>query len=321
MSECRECCDWDVVVIGGGPAGLTAAMYTARAGLRTLIAERYIPGGQVAITFQVENYPGFDEPIGGPELAERMHRQAVKFGAVVQTGDVDRVTRLDDRSWCVHLADKDASLSTHAVIVATGASHRKLGIPGEDIFWGRGLSCCGTCDGPIFRDKEIVVIGGGNTAAEESNYLIRFVKKITIVHRRDRMRATKVLVDRLKAMPDKINFRWNSLPLSINGKDHVESVTVKDVKTGKTADILCAGVFRFIGLVPNTGFVKGLVDMDEEGYILTERDQSTSAPGIFACGDAAKKPLRQIIIDCGEGATAAYAAGHYVQKLQGIAYE
>ena len=277
MTECRECCDWDVVVIGGGPAGLTAALYTARAGLRTLIAERYVPGGQVAITFMVENYPGFDVPIPGPELAERMHKQAVRFGAVVQTGDVDRVTRLNNQSWCVHLADKDASLSTHTVIVATGASHRKLGIPGEDIFWGRGLSCCGTCDGPIFRDKEIVVIGGGNTAAEESNYLTRFVKKITLVHRRDRMRATKVLVDRLKAMPEKIKFCWNSTPVRINGSNRVESVTVKNVNTGKTTDIPCAGVFRFIGLDPNTAFVKGLVTMDEEGYILTERDQSTSA--------------------------------------------
>ena len=300
---------------------MTAGMYAARAGLRTMIAERYIPGGQVAVTFMVENYPGFDEPIGGPELAERMRRQAEKFGAVVQTGDADKVTKLDEKTWCVHLADKDASLSTHAVIVATGASHRKLGIPGEDIFWGRGVSCCGTCDGPIFRDKEIVVIGGGNTAATESLYLTRFVKKITIVHRRDRMRATKVLVDQLKVMPEKIRFEWNSAPLSINGKERVESVTVKNVKTGKTKDIACAGVFRFIGLVPNTEFVKGIVEMDEEGYIVTQRDQSTSAAGIFACGDASKKPLRQIIIDCGEGALAAYAAGKYVERLKGTAYE
>ncbi len=267
---------------------MTAGLYAARAGLRTLIAERYIPGGQVAITYQIENYPGFDEPIGGAELAERMRKQAENFGALVQTGEVDKVKRLDEKTWCVHLADQDATLTTYSVIVATGASHRKLGIPGEDTFWGRGLSCCATCDGPIFRDKEVVVIGGGNTAATESLYLTRFVKKITIVHRRDRLRATKVLADRLKEMPEQIEFAWNAAPVSINGKAKVESVTVKDVKTGKKREIACGGVFRFIGLDPNTSFMKGVVEMDEAGYIVTERDQSTSAEGIFACGDAAQ---------------------------------
>ena len=195
------------------------------------------------------------------------------------------------------------------------------GIPGEDIFWGRGLSCCATCDGPIFRDKEIVVIGGGNTAATESHYLTRFVKKITLVHRRDRLRATKVLADRLTAMPEKISFCWDSVATSINGSEHVESVSVKNVKTGETHDIPCGGVFRFIGLDPNTDFVRKLVDTDEGGYILTDERMATSSPGIFACGDARRKPLRQIVISCGEAATAAYEASHYVEKLKGTAYE
>ena len=321
MTECHECCDWDIIIVGGGPAGLTAGIYAARSGLRTLIVERYIPGGQVAITNLVENYPGFNEPVPGPELADRMRKQAERFGAVIQTGEVDELKRLSDEVWCVHLVDKDAHLSAHAVIVAAGASHRKLGIPGEDIFWGRGLSCCATCDGPIFRDKEIVVIGGGNTAAQESHYLTRFAAKITLVHRRDRLRATKVLQDRLMAMPEKISFCWDSVAVSINGSAQVESVTVRNVKTDQTHDIPCAGVFRFIGLDPNTGFVKDLVETDDGGYIVTDRMTATSTPGIFACGDAAKKPLRQIVINCGEAATAAYAANHYVEKLKGTAYD
>ncbi len=314
-----ERCDWDLIIIGGGPAGLTAGIYAARSGLRTLIVERYIPGGQVAITNLVENYPGFDEPIPGAELAERMRKQAERFGASLRTGDVTKLTRTSNEVWTVPLGEDE--LSAHAIIIATGASHKELGIPGEDTFWGRGISICATCDGPIFRDKEIVVIGGGNTAAQESHYLTRFVKKITIVHRRDRLRATKILQDRLMEMPDKISFCWDSVATSINGTDHVESVTVRNVKTDEVHDIVCAGVFRFIGLDPNTDFVKELVDTDEQGYIVTDESMASSMPGIFACGDARKKPLRQIIISCGEAATAAYTASHYVETLKGTAYE
>jgi thioredoxin reductase (NADPH) len=289
--------------------------------MRTLIIERYVPGGQVALTNLIENFPGFVEPIAGPELSERMRKQAEHFGALIDTGDVDGIKRLDQGVWCVHLADKNAYLTTHTIIIATGASHRKLGIPGEEDFWGRGLSTCATCDGPIFRDKDIVVIGGGNTAAQESHYLTRFVRKITIVHRRDRMRATKVLQDRLLAMPDKITFRWNSVATGINGSDHVESVTVKDLKTGKTTDIPCAGVFLFIGLVPNTKFVKDLVETDEDGYIITDERMETSTPGLFAAGDVRKKSLRQVIVSCGEAAIAASAASEYVAELKGEAYK
>ena len=191
-----ECCDWDAIIVGGGPAGLTAGIYAARSGLRTLIVERLIPGGQVAITNLVENYPGFDEPVPGAELAERMRKQAERFGASLRAGEVTKLTRTSDEVWTVPVGRDE--LSAHALIIATGASHKKLGIPGEDTFWGRGISICATCDGPIFRDKEIVVIGGGNTAAQESHYLTRFVKKITIVHRRDRRVNKRVQGERTR---------------------------------------------------------------------------------------------------------------------------
>lgn len=314
-----EHCDWDLIIIGAGAAGLTAGIYAARDGLRTVIIERFITGGQVAVTSIVENYPGFDEPVNGAELAERMRKQAERFGATFQTGEATGLNRTSDNTWTVQVAEK--KLSAHAVIIATGASHKKLGIPGEDTFWGRGISCCATCDGPIFRDREVIVIGGGNTAVQESLHLRRFAKKITIVHRRDRLRASRILQDQLMETPDKVSFCWNSVATRINGTDHVESVTVRNVVTEEERDITCDGVFLFVGLEPNTAFAVGTVKTNDAGYVLTDETMTTSASGIYACGDARKRPLRQIVTACGEAAVAAYSANHYVGKLKGTAYE
>jgi thioredoxin reductase (NADPH) len=207
-----------------------------------------------------------------------------------------------------------------SVIISLGADWNKLGVPGEDEFRGMGVSYCATCDGPFFQDEAVVVVGGGDTAVEESTYLTKIVKKVTIVHRRDRLRATKVVQDRAFADP-KIEFIWDTIVESIGGKDGVETVMLRNVKTGQTSKLACTGVFIFVGTTPNTHFLKGVVEMDEKGYILTDEDMRTSVKGIFACGDARKKMLRQIVTACGEGATAAFAAQHFVHAVRGTSYD
>jgi thioredoxin reductase (NADPH) len=311
---------YDLAIIGGGPAGLSAGIYGARAGLSTVILEKLAPGGQVVTTDIVENYPGFTEPITGYELIEKMLGQATKFGVEIRSSEVTGINAPpgEDRKL---LSVGDGSISALAVIIATGARHRRLGIPGEDRFWGRGISCCATCDGMFYRDKHVVVVGGGDTAIKEAIFLTRFASEITLVHRRDRLRATKVLQDRIFAMSSKMEFAWKTVVKEILGEDNVQAVRLNSVDSGDESVLECDGVFIFVGFMPNTEFLRGSVELNERGYIITDEDMGTSVPGVFACGDARKKLLRQIVTACGEGATASYAAQMYVEDIKGTTYK
>lgn len=310
----------DVIIIGGGPAGLTAALYTARANLRTLLVQGASTVSQITITDLIENYPGFPEGINGFDLVERLKAQAAQFGVQVLTEDVtslQAVRRGEHPAWQVAAGGK-----THealAVILATGASWRKLGVPGEEGFIGRGVSFCATCDGPFYRNREVVVVGGGNTAIQEALFLTQFASKVTVVHRRNRLRATGILQDRAFAN-GKIAFAWNSTVQEILGKETVEAVRLRDVKTGDVREIPAEGVFLFVGLIPNTDLVVDIAERGPGGAIRVDRAMRTSAPGLFACGDCTDTPLRQVITACGDGAMAAYSAQLHVEDQKGTAY-
>ncbi|MFC1715511.1 thioredoxin-disulfide reductase [Candidatus Poribacteria bacterium] len=311
---------YDIAIIGGGPAGLTAGIYGARASLKTLILEKLSPGGQVVTTDVVENYPGFVEPIGGFELVDRMQTQATKFGTEIRSAEVTGIHfQPEDDLKIISL--KNESVSALAVIVATGAEHKRLGVPGEDRFWGSGISCCATCDGMFYRDKHVVVVGGGDTAIKEALFLTRFASKITMIHRRDRLRATKILQERIFAMDDKVEFVWNTVVKEVMGYNKVQAVRLSSVDTGEERILECEGVFLFVGFTPSTGFLRGFVELDQRGYVITDDDMATSVPGVFACGDARKKLFRQIVTACGEGATAAFAAEKYIDEVKGTVYE
>ncbi|MFA4915850.1 MAG: thioredoxin-disulfide reductase [Syntrophales bacterium] len=311
---------YDILIVGGGPAGLTAGLYAARASLKVLLAEGATSVSQITTTDMIENYPGIPEEISGFELIERFKKQTSQFGLEITSGDVASIAkkRLGNKEgWQVTVGD--SAYDTLSVIMATGANWRKLGIPGEDSFLGKGVSYCATCDGPLYRNKEVLVIGGGDTALQEAIFLAKFVGKVTIVHRRDRLRATSILQKRALGN-SKIEFLWNSVTEEISGKEFVEGVKIRNVQSGETLDIPADGVFIFIGLIPNTDLVRGIVDFDENGYIVVDSHMKTSTEGIFACGDCINKLLRQVITACGDGATAAFSAQLYVESLEGKSY-
>jgi thioredoxin reductase (NADPH) len=312
---------YDVIIIGGGPAGLTAGLYVSRAGLRGLCIEGESSISQITVTDLIENYPGIPEGINGFELIERFKKQALQFGLEMMSSDVTSVkqTKWDDiQGWKVTAGDR--AYDALAVICATGAYWRKLGVPGEDAYTGKGVSYCATCDGPIFRNREVVVVGGGDTAVQEAIFLTNFTRKVTIVHRRDRLRATKILQKRAFAN-SKIDFAWNSVVEEISGKETVEKVKIKNVKSpGVTGEIPTAGIFIFTGLTPKTDIVRGVADLDQGGYIIVDANMHTSAKGIFAAGDCIKKRLRQVVTACGDGATAAFSAQLYIEELKGESY-
>ena len=311
---------YDVLVIGGGPGGLTAGLYAARASFRTLLVESASQVSQITVTDVVENYPGCPG-IGGYELVERFKAQAKTFGLETAYGVVSGLEKTQIAGmpgWRVRTDAGD--FEALAVIAATGADWRKIGVPGEAELAGRGVSYCATCDGPFFRDREVVVIGGGDTAVQEALFLTNFASKVTIVHRRDRLRATPILRERAASNP-KIAFAWDSVVTAIGGTEAVTHVRIASVKDPKALrDIPAAGVFVFIGLVQNTGFLQGVVALNREGYIAADRDMKTSAPGIFACGDCIEKLLRQVVTACGDGATAAFSAQLYVEDVKGEGY-
>ena len=309
--------DYDVIIIGGGPAGLTAAIYTSRARLKTLVIESYSVPGQAIITDSIENFPGFPEGINGFELVEKFKKQAGKFGAELIVKNVEKIEQYKD-GWKIKAEDK--TYTTLSIIIATGARPRKLDVPGEDRFTGKGVSYCATCDGALYKDKDVVVVGGGDTAIDEALFLTKFAKKVTLIHRRDRLRATKILQERALANK-KMEFAWESNVIEILGKDKVKGVKTKNIKTKKDTDLPCDGVFVFVGYEPNTDLTKGLLKLDKKSYILAADDMNTSKKGIFACGDCRKKLLRQVVTACGDGATAAFNAQQYVEKLKGTAYE
>ena len=298
-----EMTDYEVVIIGGGPAGLAAGLYLTRAQLKTLLIEQLGIGGQVLLTDRIENYPGFPEGIRGYELIDKFKKQTEKFGLEFAFSEVKKIEKIDFRRWKIITSQKQ--YITFGIIIATGAKPKKLNVPGEDRFRGKGISYCATCDGMLFKDKDVIVVGGGDTAVEEALFLAKFVKKITLVHRRDRLRATKILQDRIFSN-NKIEFVWNSQIVEILGDEKVKAVKVKNIKTQKGQEIPCDGVFVFIGFIPNTDFLKGMIEMDANGYIITDENMKTSEEGIFACGD---------------GATAAFACQQYVEELKGIAYK
>jgi len=303
---------YDVVIIGAGPAGMTAAVYTSRANLSTLMLERGIPGGQMANTEEIENYPGF-ETILGPELSTKMFEHAKKFGAEYAYGDVSEI--IDGEDYKIIKAGAK-EYKAHAIIIATGAEYKKLGVPGENELGGRGVSYCAVCDGAFFKGKDLIVVGGGDSAVEEGVYLTRFANKVTIVHRRDKLRAQKILQDRAFAN-EKIDFIWNHTVKQINEKDgKVGSVTLVSTVDGSEKEVPCDGVFVYIGMSPLTAPFKKLGILNAQGYVVTNEKMETSVKGIFAAGDVREKELRQIVTATGDGSIAAQSAQQYVEELK-----
>jgi thioredoxin reductase (NADPH) len=320
MNPSMEPVLYDTVIIGGGPAGYTAGLYAARAGLKALLISGASTVSQITVTDLIENYPGIPAGINGFALVESFRNQSVAFGLECITADVQTlevVNQGGEKTWRV-LTDS-RTYETLSLVMATGAYWRHLGVPGEEAFTGRGVSYCATCDGPFYRQREVAVVGGGNTAIQEAIFLTHFATKVTIVHRRNRLRATGILQQRAFANP-KIEMAWNAVVEEIGGAGGVEWIRVKDVVNGATREIPAAGVFIFVGLVPQTTLVKDLVARAQDGAIIVDGDMKTSAPGIFACGDCIHKSLRQVITACGDGATAAYAAQLYVEEFKGEAY-
>ncbi|MGE7888804.1 thioredoxin-disulfide reductase [Bacillus cereus] len=302
---------YDVVIIGAGPAGMTAAVYTSRANLSTLMLERGIPGGQMANTEDVENYPGY-ESILGPDLSNKMFDHAKKFGAEYAYGDVKEV--IDGKEYKTIIAGKK-EYKARAIIVASGAEYKKIGVPGEKELGGRGVSYCAVCDGAFFKEKELVVIGGGDSAVEEGVYLTRFASKVTIVHRRDTLRAQKILQDRA-FQNEKVDFIWNHTIKEINDTNgKVGSVTLVDVNSGEETELKTDGVFVYIGMLPLSKPFVELGITNENGYLETNERMETKVPGIFAAGDVREKMLRQIVTATGDGSIAAQSAQHYVEEL------
>jgi thioredoxin reductase (NADPH) len=309
---------YDVVVIGAGPAGLTAGIYALRAGMSTLIIDCPSVISQAAYALTIENFPGFPSGISGNELISNMKKQASALGGLFLSGNVNVIEKSAEKGrglWDIKLGEKQQrSLS---VIVATGASAKKLDSKGEEKFLGKGVSYCAACDGIFFKDRPIAVVGGGDSAIEEALFLTRFARKVTIVHRRDRLRAVKLLQDRV-FKNKKIDIAWNSIVDEILGDNRVLRLRIKDVLTGCLKDITCEGVFVSIGKNPNTYFLKGLTELDSQGYIVTDKGLQASQEGIFACGDCRDSIFKQIVTSCGDGALAAETCRQYIDALKGL---
>lgn len=309
---------YDLVIIGSGPAGLTAVIYAQRAGLDGLALEKLTPGGQVLLTEKIENYPGFPEGVSGRHLSSLIQEHAKNLGMKYKQEEVKGI-RLSENEKII-TTESGKEYRSLAVIIATGGEPKRLAVEGEKEFTGRGVSYCAACDGPFFKDEEILVVGGGDTAAEEALYLTKFARKIYLVHRRGMLRAQKILQERLFSNP-KVETIWKSQVKKIYGEGKVEGVLLRELGKGRLRNISCSGVFIFIGLKPNTNFVENLVELDQNGFVRTNSDMETNIEGIFACGDVRRSSLKQIVVACGEGAVAARRAGHYLNKVQGIKYK
>lgn len=302
---------YDVAIVGGGPAGLTAAIYTSRERLRTLLLERGLPGGQAAVTDRIENYPGFPDPVSGSDLMERVHRQAEKFGAEILT--YQDAGALSQDGSLFRLCSADATFLARSVILATGSVYRRLGVPGEEPLVGRGVSFCATCDAPFFKGEHVVVVGGGNSALQEAVHLSHFAARITVVQLLDRLTASRLLQERLRELPA-VEVLLAHQVVEVLGAGKVEGVRVRNVADGSERVIRCGGVFVFIGLEPNTGFLAGTVELDPSGFVVGDpRTLETSIPGVFAAGDVRGGSSKQITAAVGEGTVAAFMVKQWLE--------
>ena len=303
---------YDCIIIGAGPAGLTSAIYTSRGNIKTLVLEKMIVGGQVTTTHEVENYPGFVEPINGFLLMNNFERQAKRFGTEIRTGiETKKITKPDQ---LFKIETNKETFYSKTLILSTGAKYRTINIPGEEKFTGRGVSYCATCDGAFFKEKKVAVIGGGNSALEEALFLTKFVNKVYLIHRRKEFRADKIFQERV-AENEKIEPILNYIPLEIIGNDSVEKIVIEEKDTKEKKELRVDGVFVFIGLTPNSEFVKDFIKTDKNGYIITNEQLATDIKGCFAAGDVISKELRQIATAVGEGAVAANSVKHYLENL------
>jgi len=307
---------YDLIILGAGPAGLTAVIYALRYGLKTLVLERAAIGGQIIISEKIENYPGFSS-VSPQELMGKMQKQAENLGMRVEYEEVEKLELKNEKK--IVYTSSDKQYKSLALIIATGGEEKKLGVKGEEKFIGRGVSYCATCDAPFFKDKEIVAIGGGNTAIEESLYLTRFGRKVYLIHRRGMLRAEKILQQRVEKNP-KIQLILKTVVQEIYGDSKVEGVKLKNLSSNEIINLPCSGVFIFVGLQPNTKFLQNLVELNEKGFIKTNKNLETNIKGIFACGDVRENLLKQVIVACGEGAQSAFIAKEYINKLKGIEY-
>lgn len=302
---------YDVIIVGAGPAGMAAAIYTGRARLKTLILEKGMPGGQILLTDFVENYPGFPEGVVPFELMDNFRKHAEKFGAKTETDEVKEI-RKEGELW--HVVGNKGEYPGRAVIVATGSSYRKLGLPEEVELTGRGISYCGTCDGAFFKDREVAVVGGGDHALTEALFLTKFCTSVKVIHRRDEFRGEKIIQERIFAN-EKIEVLWDSVIEEIKGKDKLESISIRNVKDETIRELKIDGLFISVGMDPNTSFVKGLVEMDEMEQIKVSQKMTTSQPGIFAAGDVTNACPEQMATAVGTGVAAALAVDEYLSRL------
>jgi thioredoxin reductase (NADPH) len=300
----------DLIIIGAGPAGLTAGLYAGRFKLDTRIFEKLSSGGQILLSPSIENYPGFPEGVSTFDLIEKFKKQVEDLGLKVESENVISIT---PEGSAYNLQTESGIFKAKSIIIASGAFSKRLGIEGEERLTGKGVSYCGTCDGPLFKNKDIVVIGGGDRALEDAMFLANYANTLYLVHRRNEFRASGILVDKVKANP-KIKLILDSVVEEIIGEEKVEKSRVKNIKTGESSDIFCQGVFIFVGIVPNTGFIKDLIKTNEYGFVSVDQKMNTSREGIFACGDCAEKGLYQVVSACGDGATAADSAHKYLLK-------
>lgn len=307
--------NYDVIIIGGGPAGLSAAQYAGRANLKVLLIEEMALGGQGLVIESLENYPGFPEGVGGFDFAQKMEAQARQFGAEILSTTVRSFSKEGN---AFKVATGKGDLTATAIILATGAKHRTLDIPGEAEFSGRGVSYCATCDGPFFRNQKILVVGGGDAACDEAMFLSKLTDKVVMIHRRDRFRAQKALGERVMANP-RIDVRFNTTALEIKGDQKVKEVVLQDTETGKTTTEDFGAVFIFVGSLPQTGLIPDL-EKDEAGYVVTNQRMETSVPGLYVVGDLRATPFRQIVVAAGEGAVAAHCASQYIDEVHDEAY-
>ena len=303
MSKCQ------VIIIGGGPAGLTAGLYASRAGIKSLLLENGVFGGQIVNARLVENYPGFPEGISGIELGKLMHQQATRYGLESLTAEVIRVSSGD----AYEVTTTEGNIQAQSIIIATGSEYRKLGVIGEERLSGRGVSYCATCDGFFFRDREVAVVGGGDTAITDALELVQNCRKVYIIHRRDRLRATKALQEKVLSQP-KIEMVWNTVVDEIAGDKMLDYLRLRNVKTGQSSNLEVDGVFIAVGLKPNSQLFSRLVTLDEGGFVVTDELMRTSAPGIFAAGDVRQNSFRQAITAAGDGAAAAISAFKYLYE-------